>query len=55
MNEVTATVNLPASFIKALASGGKDTASLIYPQKKNTKGVKSGEQGGQVIGQPTVV
>lgn len=41
--------HLPLTFF---TSGGPCTASPIYPKKIKSREVKSGERGGQVIGQP---
>jgi hypothetical protein len=52
VNVATASLILPASSSKVVANGGTYTTSLMYRQRKESRGVRSGERGGQVIGQP---
>jgi hypothetical protein len=48
----TASLVLPASPGKVVVNGGTYIVSLMYPQKKKSRSVRSGERGGQVIGPP---
>lgn len=51
VNVATSTRIYPLSSDKVVGSGGTQTASFMYLQKKKkSSGVKSGEEGGQVIG-----
>lgn len=50
VNVATSTHIYPISSDKMVSSRGTQTASFTYLQKKKSNGVKSGEQGGQVIG-----
>ena len=49
VNVATSTRIYPINSDKVVGSGGTQTVSFTYLQKKSN-GVKSGEQGGQVIG-----
>lgn len=49
-NVATSTCVYPVSSDKVVGSSGTRTASFMYLRKKKSSGVKSGEQGGQVIG-----
>ena len=50
VNVATSTRVCPIISDKVVGSGGTQTASFMYLQQKKSNGVKSGEQGGQVIG-----
>jgi hypothetical protein len=43
---------VPVSSGNVVANGGMYTVSLMYPQNKKSRGIKSGEQGSQVTGLP---
>jgi len=50
VNVATSTRIYPISSDKVVGSGGTQTVSFMYLQQKKSNGVKSGEQGGQLIG-----